>query len=630
VSDPLPVVEELSFSISGQFGGVAEALTVDGTTAYVGFGPRLFILDVSDSSNPRLLGRSEPLSDLIRDIDVVDRMVYVAAGEGGLIVLDAGDLANPVVVSEGPNYVRAAEPSAEEVTVVDNTAYVVDVDFHDLSVELLRFDVMDPAHVSLMDSTPMGTYVSVTVTNEFMVAAGDGHFQLRSLDNPATILGETRLAGDSYTRQIIVQDNIVTVAKIGNGGGGITEQFDISNPAEPVSIGEQIPLGMAYLNQAVTNGRSLFLAEIYGDMGFCASEIFVYDMSGHTDQEPTVFYPDSCLFDLEIEGDTLYAVGFGGLQIHDASDPANLVLSSQFTHPDGFHDARSVAVREQVIYIHTTEGRTSDIVALDVSDPTAARPGSRITLDLNSSLDLYVTGNTLIAAVQGNGLTTLDISDPLSPQLLQQPAEGSSLLRSGIAAVGDHVVYTIALDETSAGRTGVIDLSDPADPTVAAILGTGEWPRSMVLDGDMLYVLNEERIHFFDVSRPLQPQPAGSLSMPETTTYLAIVGQTLYAACDPSDCQGMYAIDVSNPQNPIRTHYWALPFSVASIVADGSDILYLATYGEGTYALSAADPDSLRVSGHLQLPKSISEMKIVGDAIYATNSRGGIYLIQIE
>ncbi len=44
----------------GQIGGVTYAVAVQGTYAYIGVGPRLVILDVSDPARPRMVGRTAP------------------------------------------------------------------------------------------------------------------------------------------------------------------------------------------------------------------------------------------------------------------------------------------------------------------------------------------------------------------------------------------------------------------------------------------------------------------------------------------------------------------------------------------------------------------------------------------
>src|SRR5690606_15411392 len=66
-------------------GGEVRSVAVDGNIAYVGLGPRLVALDVSDPSSPRQIGRSEALPGLVDALvlanDGQQTRVYAGAGE---------------------------------------------------------------------------------------------------------------------------------------------------------------------------------------------------------------------------------------------------------------------------------------------------------------------------------------------------------------------------------------------------------------------------------------------------------------------------------------------------------------------------------------------------------------------
>ncbi|MFZ1241589.1 MAG: hypothetical protein WAV66_19855, partial [Anaerolineae bacterium] len=82
----------------GQLGGSGSAaLTVIGSRAYLGSGPRLLILDVSQPAAPVVLGRSPLLSDIVQGVSVAGSLAYVVSGAGGLTVLDVGNPAAPSV-----------------------------------------------------------------------------------------------------------------------------------------------------------------------------------------------------------------------------------------------------------------------------------------------------------------------------------------------------------------------------------------------------------------------------------------------------------------------------------------------------------------------------------------------------
>jgi len=88
----------------GQIGGPVFAVAVQGNYAYVGVGPRLIVLDVSDPAHLRMIGRTVKLLYAIHDIAVVGGYAYVAVGEsgtwlGGLWIIDVANPAAPTIVS---------------------------------------------------------------------------------------------------------------------------------------------------------------------------------------------------------------------------------------------------------------------------------------------------------------------------------------------------------------------------------------------------------------------------------------------------------------------------------------------------------------------------------------------------
>ena len=81
---------------------------------YIGEGPRLVTVDVSDPDHPCRLGQSEVLPDLIRDVTVADGYAYVAAGVAGLQVFSLAQPAHPEKTAS------ITTRAAAERVVVDN------------------------------------------------------------------------------------------------------------------------------------------------------------------------------------------------------------------------------------------------------------------------------------------------------------------------------------------------------------------------------------------------------------------------------------------------------------------------------------------------------------------------------
>ncbi len=620
-------------TIVDQWGGTPQSMALDGTTAYIGFGPRLLVVDIGDPAGPSLLGQSEPLPDLVRGVAVVDGLAYLAAGKAGLVVLDVSDPAAMTVINEGPNYATDQPANAHRITVTGSTAYMVDYNRNNGQSTLLHFEVLEPGQLSLLDSQPLPSDASVQLTETLIVVIGAGMLQLRDATRPAAIMSETPLAAGSYTSRAVVQDNIVTVAECCAPSG--IERFDISDPYHPAALGPLQELELMPPFHAAAEGSLLASASIFGEFGFCQSTVNLLDIAADSPQMLTSFDPENCLNDLVLDGDRLYLTGRSGLQIYDVSDAANPSLLGRFSHPDGFHDVQGLARRAGITYVLNAEGRGFELTTLDLSQQPPDLALGRQHIGSEIILDLFASGDTLIAPVWMGSLFTLDISDPAATPVLHRPAEGE--LYSGdlfTVATRDDVFYTSIVDGRLIGGVGAIDLSDPANPTLAGTVETEDaMILNLVLKDDTLYVLSQgERSHvtLFDVSQPLAPERIASLTMPEFVNRLAVVGDALYAACDGHNCQSIYAVDVADRQAPDVISRWTIPFGVRDMVTDEQGIIYLVTSERSILTMDGNDPARLRLTGSQRLPGEFNRLKIEGDQVYAAAYNGGLYQIQVE
>ena len=118
---PVATQAQEAWSAIGQLGGPTQTVAILGTYAYAGVGLRLVILDISDPSQMKEVGVTAPFPHFVQDIAISGRLAYVAAGGGGLRVVDVSNPASPVEIGawESPGY-------AEGVAVAGQTVYLAD------------------------------------------------------------------------------------------------------------------------------------------------------------------------------------------------------------------------------------------------------------------------------------------------------------------------------------------------------------------------------------------------------------------------------------------------------------------------------------------------------------------------
>jgi hypothetical protein len=76
-----------NLDVIGQVGGPTQGLAVQGKYAYIGVGPRLVVVDLTDPTNPHQVSATAMLDDFVRGVAISGTFAYVATGKAGLQVV---------------------------------------------------------------------------------------------------------------------------------------------------------------------------------------------------------------------------------------------------------------------------------------------------------------------------------------------------------------------------------------------------------------------------------------------------------------------------------------------------------------------------------------------------------------
>ncbi len=160
----------------GHIGGVTNAVAAQGDYAYIGEGPQLTILEVSNPASATVIGKTQLFPDFVYGLAVSSGYAYVADSGAGLRIIDVSDPAAPF---EAGSFDTPG--SARDLTVLGSYAYVADV------TEGLRIiDVSDPTapfEVGFYD-TPGYAYVVAVVSSYAYVADYDGGLRIIDVSDP--------------------------------------------------------------------------------------------------------------------------------------------------------------------------------------------------------------------------------------------------------------------------------------------------------------------------------------------------------------------------------------------------------------------------------------------------------------
>ena len=182
-----------------------------------------------------------------------------------------------------------------------------------------------------------------------------------------------------------------------------------------------------------------------------------------------------------------------------------------------------------------------------------------------------ISGDCAYAADGGSGLKVIDISDPASPTLV------GSCSTPGMA---DQVVISGDYAYVTDGLVGlqVIDIANPASPTIVGSCNTPGYAHGLAISGDYAYVADEGTgLQVIRIANPASPTIVGSYDTPGSAWGVAISGDYAYVADGNS---GLLVIDISEPTSPHSAGGCVTP-GYAFCVALSGDYACVADYYSG-------------------------------------------------
>ncbi len=631
----LPSENSLTLTVQNQWGGVPQAVLVDGPTAYLAVGPRLVAVDFTDPTAPRFLGQSPPASDVLYDMVQIGTLVYGAAGQAGLVVLDVADPANIQLVNTGPGYSGANPPYAQAVDSSDGRLFITNVSLRNEDftrpVDLLWFDLTSPTAPAFAGSMPLKDAEGFSATDELLFIATESGVQIADPQEPTQELSRIGADEDVYRLETAVHGNVVSLLYM-----ALEPRFflyDLADPTNPQEITLTQPFAPTFFGDAASSDNVLVTNFTFGEFGYCGSQLTVVDISQpEAPQKTAEFDPQNCLSDMVGSGELLYVAGLSGLQIYSTSDPANVQLLGSYTNPVGFQTVEDILPGQPTSYILTNEGRGSTIASLDLNQPMPALLGQTEPYTGNTLLQLLGVDQTLVVPIWNNGVLLFDTGDPKNLVQLYAPRDQDEALGSlnGTALVGNLLYMPLHSYSTFNGQLGVFDLQDPANPQLINRLETGLQTFETMVAGDgYLYLLEgyeQRNLAIIDIQQPLEPRLVSNFLLPDDASHLAVVGDALFALCSGDRCRSMTVIDVADKERPSIINQWQLPFAVADTLTVGQRITILAD-DNALRVLDASQSDQPRVIGLVDLPGWYGRLTTANNTLYVSASGAGLFAI---
>ncbi|MCI0540204.1 MAG: hypothetical protein L0Z50_33785 [Verrucomicrobiales bacterium] len=548
--------------------GSTEDVALSGQTAYLAQGDGgLIVLDISDPARPRHLGNSRTRG-FARDVVVSRGFAYVACGEAGLSVIDVRDPAQPWPVAS----VDSPGIASDVALASDSLVCMADNDGG-----LLLIDISNPANPVWVGQFPGVVAKAVAVSGQHAyVAAGSASlqvFDIRDAARPQLIGGaecdecDNNNGTPDATGVAVSGNTVCLLYRPGERSPG-SVLFDVSNPAIPrfltrLSGARRVTMAgtrayfaggslRVYDIVTPTGIKTIGLSDSVDARAVALSGSFAYVAAGENGFQVFAIHAANPQFvggyrdeefgainNASISGNYAYLAG-DEFQVIDITDPAKLrrIGNAPFRGDD-------IVLSGNFAFV---TGRDEGLQIIDLSDPAKPRGTARYTSS-NQPHGVVVSGN-YAHLVGAAGVEVIDISNPRQPARLSTYDFGRQTQR--VALSGSHAFVTHAIhggyESVGYESTGlqVFDVGDPAKPMRVggyADFGFGD----IAVAGHYAYVLGDGGLHVLDVSQPANPRGVG---------YLAVAGETVmlegHVAYVTGSNGGLQVIDISEPANPRR------------------------------------------------------------------------------
>lgn len=539
--------------------GFPQSVAVSGSYVYLTNhcgGVSFYVIDVSNPAHPQV--RSTLYTPgCPSDMEIVGTYAYVTAPTYGLLVID---ISNPLLP-----YVAGSLPGQDALWVsVSGSLACVTNGFSGLTI----LDVSDPRHPQPLAQypTPSGSEgVAIVGTTVFYVEGSEGLVAL-DLSDPTAPERINRLPLWEIARCLTVHDGMAYV-------GGNSQRLyliDISNPAA---------VNMSAYVDTPDWARDVVTAQV----GLGRYLAYVAD---------------------ETEG----------LQVIDVSAPGPFQIVASVQTPGV---ALGVAVQRYLAYVADF---SSGLQIIDTR--LGSIVGSLATYPANA-YDVAVIGSVACVAEGAHGLAVVNISNPAHPTLsstvaLPKPARSVTVAKVGTA----NYAFVCTGDGYSASYFCIVDLSVPANAhVVGQLLLTPYNVEACALQGSYAYVTtNVGGLKVVDISNPASPTVVGAAPTSHEAWGIVVSGAVVYVA---ESVGGLQVFDISNPTSPVPVGSRELGSHAAS-VALTPDYVVVANMEGGVPGLPLHCPHLTPASTSLQHVPELSASSTLRIAPNPVSLPGGV------
>jgi len=171
----------------------------------------------------------------------------------------------------------------------------------------------------------------------------------------------------------------------------------------------------------------------------------------------------------------------------------------------------------------------------------------------------------------------------------------------------------------------IIDVSNPAVPTLVGNFETGDLALDVQVSGSYAYVADDwYGLQIIDVSNPAFPTLTGKYEIHDSSDAIFVSGDYAYLE---TGMFGLHIINISNPANPALTGIYE-PHFYRVYVSDS--YAYLTTGSSGLQILDVSSPTAPLAVGNYDTSGRAFGIDVFGDYAYVADEYSGLQIIDVS
>lgn len=510
--------------------------------AFLGSGAGVYIIDISDPSNPVKLSESLHSREFILwelFYDESTQRLYVGVARW----FEIWDVSNPSAPTKLSHFFLSG-PDCDDGSICVSGDYAYCVDNYLFAI----VDVSMPTNPQIVAELPLGgDGIAVKDSFAYIIQIEAVGFHVIDISDPQNP-EEVSFLGQTGWDIAIFGDR----AYISSWLGLKFRIVDISDPYNPYFCG--------YFDSPY----DVYHAHVVDTIAYLATDIGLRAVNIADPMNPQeVSYVFSRGRDIFVI-DTVVVVADRdiGLRTFNVSNLPSLEEMGRFITPGKTFNSQ---VSGSFAYVANQKG----LWIIDVSDPMNSVEASRCYTPCEI-FDVRISGSYAFATDRDSGLIVFDISDPLNPyiaSILTLPGENYPY-PNGLDISGQYAYVADGYDWLR-----IIDISNPSFPyevSQCTIIGTANI--DVEVSGHYAYVISD--YHFFtvvDISNPSNPETTAILcELYEPSDICVSGGYAFVTDTIPGTSSGVHIFDISDPYNPFKVyfgHCWAMGIDISGLYA---------------------------------------------------------------